>query len=202
MVIVAASSAAALTVWNAPDVMIGGEIVNVVVFVVVALAVAAALTTNCCREAERRLGHRIDRKHVRDREHVALLDRHNGRGRCWSERHGAGIATRPKSWTASGCSTGVVLVAGAGRVRLHVLRGVSVDLRNAAKARIPIRIGDILHVERSLRAEHGVFVGRGENRRAVVHRHGAEIEPLRGLREVRERSTFWPGVPTQFQTSL
>jgi hypothetical protein len=77
-VIVAESSAAALTVWNAPDVMIGGEMVSVVVLVVVASAVTSALTTNCCRCGSVALVTGLTANTAGDREHVALLDRHDG----------------------------------------------------------------------------------------------------------------------------
>jgi hypothetical protein len=56
-VIVAESSAAALTVWNAPDVMIGGEIVSVVVLVVVASGRHVRLDDELLQVAQRRLGH-------------------------------------------------------------------------------------------------------------------------------------------------
>src|SRR5574343_313403 len=49
IVMVASFSAAALTVWNAPDVMIGGEMVRVVDEVVVPFAVTSDTTTNCCK---------------------------------------------------------------------------------------------------------------------------------------------------------
>src|SRR6185369_11473510 len=49
MVMVWFATGAADTVWNAPDVIIGGRMVSVVSLVVVPSAVASATITNCCR---------------------------------------------------------------------------------------------------------------------------------------------------------
>src|SRR6185369_5106515 len=49
MVMVWLATGVADTVWNAPEVIIGGRIVSVVSLVVVASAVASATITNCCR---------------------------------------------------------------------------------------------------------------------------------------------------------